>query len=122
NSPTTYAVALTSDLYEQFGFGYKRGYSVRLVKTTTDSDGTFLNNAYTGNDGKIYNAVAKNGYYILTSNLSEIRFRNGDVIPWYGASQANYFTNAEWAALTTAGCCAYDNDESNVAAGFSFPT
>jgi len=97
------------------------GYSVQLVKDATGiSDG--VTTTYTGNDGKEYTAVAINELYWLQQHLAETRFRNGDIIPWYGASQANYFTDSEWAALTTAGCCAYDNDEGNVAAGFSFPT
>lgn len=44
-----------------------------------------------------------------------------DIIPWHGATPASYFTDVEWAALTTAGVCAYGNDVNNVATGFTFP-
>lgn len=103
-----------------FGLESKRGCCVRLCKTTTDADGSVTQ--YIGNDGKLYQAKAFNGFYWLTNNLCETRFRNGNIIPWYGADPASYFTNAEWAALTTAGCCAYENNLSYVAPGFSFPT
>lgn len=76
---------------------------------------------YVGNDGKKYRVVTIGTQTWLADNLCETKFRNGDVIPWYGANPANYFTNAEWAALTTAGMCAYNNDLSNVAVPFSFP-
>jgi uncharacterized protein (TIGR02145 family) len=99
----------------------KEGASIRLRKdSTTLSDGETA--TYTGNDGKVYRTICINGVEYLADNLSETRFYNGDIIPWYGADVANFFTNAEWAALTTAGCCAYDNDINNVAPGFSFPT
>jgi len=77
---------------------------------------------YTGNDGKKYSAIAINQLYWIQQNLMETKFRDDSIIPWYGANPANYFTNAEWSALTTAGCCAYNNTLSNVATGFTFPT
>ena len=99
----------------------KSGLSVRPVKDSTSlSDGQ--TGTYTGNDGKVYRTICIGTQEWLADNLAETRFRNGDIIPWYGADSANYFTNAEWAALTTAGCCAYNNTLSNVAAGFTFPT
>ena len=101
--------------------GFKNGLPVRLVKESTSlSNGE--SGTYTGNDGKIYRTICIGTQEWLADNLSETRFRNGDTIPWYGANPANYFTNAEWAALTTAGCCAYDNTLANVATGFTFPT
>lgn len=100
---------------------YEGGNSVRLIKdSTTLSHGQA--GTYTGNDGKIYRTICIGTQEWLADNLSETRFRNGDIIPWHGANPASYFTNAEWAALTTAGVCAYDNTLSNVAAGFTFST
>lgn len=96
-------------------------FSVRLVNKST----SLLNGqtgTYTGNDGKIYRTICIGTQEWLADNLAETRFRNGDIIPWHGADPANYFTNAEWAALTTSGCCAHSNTLSNVAAGFTFPT
>ena len=100
------------------GNNYKyEGTSVRLLYT-----GVGTPTSYTGNDGKIYRAVTIGTQTWLADNLCETKFRNGDVIPWHGANPASYFTNEEWAALTTAGCCAYDNDVNNVASGFTFPS
>ena len=95
----------------------KVGTSIRLLWV-----GAGTPTSYTGNDGKIYRVVTIGTQTWLADNLSETRFRNNDIIPWYGANPANYFTNAEWAALTTAGCCAHSNTLSNVATGFTFPT
>lgn len=77
---------------------------------------------YTGNDGKVYRTICIGTQEWLADYLAETRFRNGDIVPWYGANIVDYFTTAEWASLTTAGCCALNNDLSKVAAGFSFPT
>lgn len=102
------------------GSSYKSGLSIRLVKDATgvpDGSRTF----YTGNNGRVYSAIAINGLYWLQQALAETRFRNGDIIPWYGADAANFFTTSEWAALTTAGCAAFNNDVANVAEGFGFP-
>lgn len=77
---------------------------------------------YVGNDLKKYRIIQIGSQFWLADNLCETRFRNNDIIPWHGADPANYFTNAEWAALTTPGCAAYGNTLSNVATGFTFPT
>lgn len=108
-----------------FGIAYvqnkKRGHSLRIIKdSTTLTHGQ--TGTYTGNDGKVYRTICIGTQEWLADNLCETRFRNGDIIPWHGATPASYFTNAEWAALTTAGVCAYDNTLSNVATGFTFPT
>jgi uncharacterized protein (TIGR02145 family) len=97
----------------------KAGNPVRLIKTTTTlSDGE--TGTYTGNNGRVYNTICINNQEWLSENLVETEFANGDTIPWHGAAPANYFTNAEWAALSTAGVCAYDNNKSNVYTGFDF--
>jgi len=99
----------------------KYGGNMRLMKDSTSlSDGQ--TGTYTGNDGKLYRTICIGTQEWLADNLAETRFRNGDIIPWYGANSANYFTNAEWGALTTAGCCAYSNTLTNVCENFSFPT
>lgn len=107
--------------YIGFGANMHRGCAIRTVKdSTTLSHGE--TGVYIGNDGKVYRTICINTQEWLADNLAETRFRNGDIIPWHGANPANFFTNAEWAALTTAGMCAYNNDVNNVAAGFTFPT
>jgi uncharacterized protein (TIGR02145 family) len=97
------------------------GWSIRLLKASTSlSNGE--SGTYTGNNGRIYKTICIGAQEWLAENLIETKFRNGEIIPWYGADPANYFTNAEWGALTTAGVCAYNNDLSLVAPNFSFPT
>lgn len=111
----------STDFYTSNWFVKKGGGSIRLLKDTTAlSHGE--TGTYTGNDGKVYRTICIGTQEWLADNLCETGFRNGDIIPWHGADPANYFTNAEWAALTTAGCCAYDNTLANVATGFTFPT
>ena len=58
---------------------------------------------YTGNDGRVYSTVLIRGMEILSENLSETRFRNGDMIPLVDNS-------SEWSDLTTAGRCWYNNE------------
>jgi uncharacterized protein (TIGR02145 family) len=96
---------------------FKQGNPIRLLYA-----GAGTPTLYTGNDGKVYPVVLVGSQYWIAYNLAETRFRNNDIIPWYGAVEADYFTSSEWAALTTAGCCAYNNDVANVGTGFSFPT
>jgi uncharacterized protein (TIGR02145 family) len=96
------------------------GWSIRLIKASTDLDDG-EEGTYTGNNGKIYKTICIGSQEWLAENLIETKFRNGDIIPWYGADPVDYFTNSEWAALTTAGTCAPLNDISLVAPNFSFP-
>ena len=107
------------------GYGYiiseKAGYVTRAVKNNTDLTADGQTGEYTGCDGTKYKTVRIAGIEITSENLYETQFQNEDIIPWYGASQANYFTQSEWFDLTTGACCAYNNDVNNVAAGFSFP-
>ena len=98
------------------GLNTKIGVSIRLIYV-----GSGTPTSYTGNDGKVYRVVKIGTQYWIADNLQETKFRNGDIIPWYGTNKANYFTNAEWVALTTAGCCAYNNNVANVGCNFQFP-
>lgn len=85
------------------------GRSIRLVRPASESelllaDGTACDN-YVGNDGKIYRTVKIGTQVWLAANLAETLFRDLTPIP-------EVTDNAAWAALTTAGMCYYDNDES----------
>lgn len=97
--------------------GKKNGYNVRLRYI-----GAGTPDYYTGNNGKKYRVVTVGGQIWMADSLAETKFRNGDTIPYHGLNNVNNFTNSEWAALTTAGCCAYNNDTENVAIGFTFPS
>lgn len=94
-----------------FGYSTTPSYSsdgacIRLVKdTTTLTHGQ--TGTYVGNDGKVYRTICIGTQEWLADNLCETKFRNGEDIP-------EVTGNAAWAALTTAGMCAYNNDWSNV--------
>ena len=60
-----------------------------------------------GNDGKVYPCVTIGTQTWTAVNSMETKYRNGDLIP-------EVTDNAAWAALTTGGLCAYNNDWSNV--------
>jgi len=91
---------------------YKRGCGLRLINPSTSlSDGQ--TGTYTGNDHKVYRTKCFGGVEWLVNDLAEIKFGNGDLITMGGADPT-FFTNAEWAALTTEGSYAFNNDWSNV--------
>lgn len=91
----------------------KAGNSIRIIKTTTTlthgQTGT-----YTGNDGKVYRTICIGTQEWLADNLAETKFRNGDYIPGYDAGVYTPISNAAWAALTSAACCAYADNLTNV--------
>jgi len=88
----------------------KLGYGVRVVRISSTLTTQGQTGTYTGNDGKIYRTIAigtgANLREIVADNLAETKFRDGSLIP-------KVTTNAAWAALVTAGYCAYENVETN---------
>jgi len=94
------------------------GLSTRLLRNATESeqmleDGTNCA-SYVGNDGKIYRTVKIDKYIWLADNLAETKFRNGDWIHGFDNGDYTPISNTDWAALETAGCCAYNDDLNNV--------
>ena len=96
------------------------GFAIRLVKDSTIlTDGQ--TGTYTGNDGKIYSTICIGGLEILSENLAETKYRNGDLI-------TKVTDPTTWATLPTEGYCAYDNNEGNAfesaiaPAGWHVPT
>lgn len=82
------------------------GKSLRPAKdSTTLTHGQ--TGTYTGNDGSMYPTICINGVEYLACDLAETKFRNGEAIP-------EVTDDAAWAALETAGMCAYNNDWDNV--------
>lgn len=91
----------------------KYGYSVRLIKeTTTLSHGQ--TGTYTGNDGKIYRTICIGTQEWLADNLAETKFRNGDWIHGYDGGVYTPISNTDWANLTSAGVCCYNDDTSYI--------
>lgn len=85
---------------------FAQGYSLRPIKDSSSlSHGE--SGTYTGNDGKVYRTICIGTQEWLADNLCETLFRTGENIP-------EVTDNAAWAALTSAGMCAYNNDWSNV--------
>ena len=89
------------------------GLAIRPLKTTTT-----LNHGqtgtYTGNDGKIYRTICIGTQEWLADNLAETKFRNGEYIPGFDGGVYTPISNATWAAVTTAMCCVYDDDLTNM--------
>ena len=98
-----------TNIGDMLGFGNinaTSGCSIRLVKdATTLAHGE--TGTYIGNDGKEYKTICIDGLEILSENLAETQFANGDPIP-------EVIDGSAWAALETAGMCALYNDWSNV--------
>lgn len=92
-------------------YGYKKlyGASVRLIKNST-----ILTNGQTStmtdNSGNNLSTICINGIEWMSQNCIQTHYNNGTNIPFAGVNGIN-FSNAEWAALTTPGVCAYNNDE-----------
>jgi len=94
--------------------GVTDGASVRFVKDAVGvADG--VTTTYTGNDGKVYNAVCVNEIYWMTENLEETEYRNGDPI-------TEVIGDAAWAALYTEGWCLYNDTLSYACKGASLST
>lgn len=98
----------------------KSGFCIRLLKASTSLQNGETG-TYTGNDGKIYKTICIGTQEWLAENLAETKFRDGSIVPWYGADPVQFFTNAEWDVLTSAGMCAYGNSVSNVGCDFEWP-
>ncbi len=83
----------------------KEGISIRLIKDSTSlthgQRGT-----YYGNDGTRYNTICIGNQEWLCESITEITYRNGDLIP-------QVTDGTSWSNLSTGAYCAYNNDWSN---------
>ena len=87
------------------------GNAVILVKNATGiANGETTQ--YTGNNGKIYNAVCINEKYWLTDPLTETEYRDNS--PIY-----NVTDQTTWNGLTTGALCAYNNVLTNASCDFA---
>jgi len=81
----------------------KAGFSVRLIKDSTDlSDGE--TGTYLGNNGIIYPTICIGTQEWMSVSLEETKFRDGSDIPYIGNEAED---NATWIAATSAAYCIY---------------
>lgn len=112
NTQAYHCVAYSGSANTGYNNSKTQGGGVRLLKdSTTLTHGQ--TGTYVGNDSKIYKTICIGTQEWLADNLAETKYRDGSLIPFAGANGVNY-TDAEWAALITPGCCAYNNDLTNV--------
>lgn len=103
NSASFY-IGFQSDYYRK----YRAGIAIRLIKdNSTWNEGDVV----TDIEGNVYPTIKIGDQVWMAANYKCGRYNNGDLIAHEGANPG-YYTNAEWAALTTGAWCWYDNDSS----------
>ncbi len=83
----------------------KAGTSIRLMRLAVagENDGDFIPNAYTGNDGKVYDGVVIGTQVWINRSLYETKYNDGTSIAEFRGS------DADWQNLSTGAFCVYDN-------------
>lgn len=105
DNTTAYFMQYDASAFNFASYPKKSGASIRLLKVSTSlSDGE--TGTYIGNDGKTYRTICIGSQEWLADNLAETKYRDGTPIPEVTGAAA-------WAALTTGGLCAYNNDWAN---------
>jgi len=84
------------------------GFALRLIRDdiSGDPNGTVYANAYTGNDGKTYDAVKVGPFKVLSENLAETKYADGTDIP-------EITDDTAWSNDADGARCYYDNDSDN---------
>jgi len=77
---------------------FEKGCYIRLIKDNSVNTGTM-----TDRDGNVYTTVKIGNQVWMAQSLAVTKLADGTEIP-------NVTDETEWAALTTKGYCAYDND------------
>ncbi len=95
------------DDFYHANFDMHCGLSLRVIKDWAPENFESREFAYIGNDEKVYPCQVSGQTIFTTLNLAETKFVNGDLIPFIPDAE-------EWRNLQTAGCCAYNNDISNL--------
>jgi uncharacterized protein (TIGR02145 family) len=109
-----------TSLVYQFWAGDNKlwGNSFRLVRPVThaelDEQDGIIPATYTGNDGKVYRCTKIGDQVWIADNLAETKWSNGNFIQGWDANGRVIISNEDWAALTTAAVCVYDNDTNNL--------
>ena len=86
----------------------KAGHSLRFI-ADSGTPTTAI-----GNDGKVYPCVTIGTQTWTAANSNETKYRNGDWVHGFDGGVYTPISDIDWAALTTPGLCAYNNDWSNV--------
>jgi len=113
----TLAINYNNTLLNQIDLDKKRGRSIRLVRDAVggENDGDLIFNAYTGNDGSVYNGIVIGSQVWINRSLTETKYNDGSDIP-------NITDDATWGSLTTGGMSVYDNGKTEqVVEGKYFP-
>lgn len=102
------------------GMAYSKTYanSLKCFRWATEAelllpDG-LISEKYTGNNGNKYDLTKIDNRIWLADNLAETKYRNGDWIKGFDGGVYTPISNATWAAATTAMCCVYDDDLTNM--------
>jgi hypothetical protein len=98
-------------LYNNAGIGkivtanYTEGMSVRLMRPAVggETNGQLISNAYTGNNGEVYDGIVIGTQVWINKSLYETKYNDGSSI-------ANVTDNTAWSNLTTGGVCSYNNE------------
>jgi uncharacterized protein (TIGR02145 family) len=99
---------IISLLFSQSLFSCKTDDPIVVTPPTNIETGTV-----TDNNGITYKTVKIGNQWWMAENLRSTKFRNGELIP-------NVTENAEWAQLTTAAYCCYNNNETANASTYGY--
>ena len=99
---------IRSTINKKYGMGVRPVRPALLSDPTGDGVACAL---YIGNDGKRYRTVRIGDQVWLADNLAETKWSDGNYIQGWDADGRVVISNEDWAALTTAAVCVYDNDE-----------
>ena len=91
--------ALGPILPDAFQYSTKYGFSIRLIKDTTDKTHG-QTGTYTGNDGTVYNTICIGTQEWMSENLKESQYRDTSSIP-------EVLGNTEWANDVNGARCYY---------------
>jgi len=100
----------SADVYRDI-FPKSYGCSVRLVRpaTTSETNGMFIPDAYTGKNGTLYDGIVINNQVWITKNLSETLYNDGTLV-------STTTSNTTWSstpATATSTACYYNNNVTN---------
>jgi uncharacterized protein (TIGR02145 family) len=102
----TYILNAFDTGWSSFQAPFNFGSSIRLVRDAVggENNGDIISNAYTGNNGQVYDAVVIDNKVFLKRNLYETKFNDGTDIP-------NITDDNQWTNDTSGAMSNYENAE-----------